>query len=113
MKFTGTVKDGKLTLTDKSGFKRLLSDIEGDVWLEIKLLPKSRTAKQNAYYRAMLKEVGNELGYTEQELHQTLKEMLDVESTKNLTVEEFSDYLDKITIHFAKIGVQVLDPFGR
>ena len=113
MKFTGSVKNGKLTLTDKTGFKQHLSQIDGDVWLDVKPLPKSRSPKQNSYYRAIIRDLGNEFGYTEQEMHQTAKDLFSIKSTKDLSIEEFSDFLDRIIVHFAQLGYPVEDPRGR
>ena len=113
MKFTGTVKNGKLKLYDREGFKRSLSDYEGEVWLEVKQAEKTRSPKQNAYYRAIIREIANELGYTEDEMHKTTKQLFGIESTKDLNVADFSDYLDKIIIHFAQLGYPVQDPRGR
>jgi len=113
LKFTGTVKNGKLKLYDREGFKRSLSDYEGEVWLEIKQAEKTHSPKQNAYYRAIIREIANELGYTEDEMHKTTKQLFGIESTKDLNVADFSDYLDKIIIHFAQLGYPVKDPRGR
>lgn len=113
MRFTGKVKDGKLKLYDKEGFNRTLSQYEGDVWLEIKEAEKTHSPKQNAYYRAIIREIANELGYTEDEMHQTTKDLFSIESTKDLSVNDFSDYLDKIIRHFAQLGYPVKDPRGR
>lgn len=113
MKFTGKVTKGKLKLYDREGFKRSLYDYEGEVWLEVKRAEKAHSPKQLAYYRAIIREIANELGYTEDEMHKTVKQLFDIESTKDLTVPEFSEYLDKIIIHFAQLGYPVQDPRGR
>ncbi len=110
MKFTGNVKDGKLTLHDKSGFKRSLIQFEGEVSLEVKKAVRVRSAKQNAYYRVILKELAKDLGYTEDELHNTVKEKYKIESTKDLPQEEFSDFLDTMIRDFAQLGYPVNDP---
>tara|TARA_R110002167_G_scaffold22374_6_gene80221 strand:+ start:1049 stop:1390 length:342 start_codon:yes stop_codon:yes gene_type:complete len=113
LKFTGKVTKGKLKLYDKEGFNRSLSKYEGDVWLEIKEAEKTHSPKQNAYYRAIIREIANELGYTEHEMHETVKTLFEIESTKDLNVADFSDYLDKIIRHFAQLGYPVQDPRGR
>ena len=106
VRFTGKVEDGKLKLYDREGFKRSLSKYEGEVWLEIKEAEKTHSPKQNAYYRAIIREIAGELGYMEDELHQTVKRLFGIESTKDLSVADFSDYLDKIIIHlYYSIGV--------
>ena len=113
MKFTGKVTKGKLKLYDREGFKRSLYEYEGEVWIEVKRAEKTRSPKQNAYYRAIIREIANELGYTEDEMHKTTKQLFEIESTKDLSVADFSDYLDKIIIHFAQLGYPVQDPRGR
>ena len=113
MRFTGKVKDGKLTLHDKSGFKRHISTIEGDVWLDIKSMPKTRSPKQHNYYWIVIKQVADELGYTDNELHKVIKEKFNIESTKDLTQYEFSDFLDKLIIYFSGLEIAVQDPRNR
>ena len=113
LRFTGKVEDGKLKLYDREGFKRSLHQYEGEVWLEVKVAEKTHSPKQNAYYRAIIREIASELGYMEDELHQTVKRLFGIESTKDLSVADFSDYLDKIIIHFAQLGYPVQDPRGR
>ena len=67
MKFTGNVKDGKLKLYDKEGFNSSLSKYEGEVWLEIKQAEETHSPQQNGYYRAIIRDIASEFGYTEDE----------------------------------------------
>ena len=110
MKFTGNIKDGKLNLHDKSGFNRYISQNEGEVWIDIKSAPKTRSPQQNGYYRTILRDVGNQMGYTQEELHKIVKHKFKVETTKHLSVEEFTEYLDLIIRWFAELGFPVQDP---
>ena len=96
MKFAGKVEKGKLTLDDNLGFRDYLYLIEGDVHLEIKPAEKVRSPQQNAYYRVIIRILSKELGYTEAEMHDTLKEKYDIESTKQLSKEEFTELLEQI-----------------
>ena len=96
MKFAGKVKQGKLTLDDNLGFKDYLYLIEGDVHLEIKVAEKVRSPQQNAYYRVIIRILSKELGYTEQEMHETIKDKYDIESTKQLSMEEFTELIETI-----------------
>ena len=82
MKFAGKIKQGKLTLDDNLGFKDYLYLIEGDVHLEIKPAEKVRSPQQNAYYRVIIRLLAKELGYTEAEMHKTMKERYELQSTK-------------------------------
>ena len=96
MKFAGKIKNGKLTLDDPLGFGDHLFLIEGDVHLEIKPAEKVRSPQQNAYYRVIIRILSKELGYTEAEMHDTIKEKFHVESTKQLFKEEFTELLEQI-----------------
>ena len=96
MKFAGKIKNGKLTLDDNLGFRDYLYLIEGDVHLEIKPAEKVRSPQQNAYYRVIIRILSKELGYTEAEMHDTIKEKFHVESTKQLFKEEFTELLEQI-----------------
>ena len=110
MKFTGTVKKGKLELHDKSSFNEFISQSEGDVSIFIKTLPKTRSPQQNNYYWMIIKDVANEIGYTHDELHEIVKHKFKIESTKNLEQDEFSDFLDRLIRYFAEQGFPVQDP---
>ena len=110
MKFTGTIKKGKLKLHDKRGFNRLLNKIEGDVWIDIKTAPKTRSPQQNRYYRTIVREIGLHLGYPEDEMHDVIKHKFEIKSTKDLDVEEFSELLDRIIRFSAEYGFAVQDP---
>lgn len=111
MKFTGKVNNGKLTLDDKLTFKQYLYNLEGYVSIEIKSAEKVRSPQQNAYYRVIIRTLGKELGYTEHEMHEVLKEKYEIESTKHLSVQEFGEYIDQI-IRWAvtEMGIVLPDP---
>tara|TARA_R100000664_G_C2757384_1_gene145599 strand:+ start:568 stop:909 length:342 start_codon:yes stop_codon:yes gene_type:complete len=110
MKFTATIKDGQLKLHDKEGFSSYLDSTEGDIWIDIKKAPKARSSQQNAYYRHIIRQIGNHLGYSEDEMHEVIKERFRIESTKDLNVEEFSELLDSIIRFSATLGFVVEDP---
>ena len=110
MKFTGTIKNGVLTLHDKDGFKRYIKDIDSDVWIDIKTAPKARSTQQNAYYRTIIRQIGNHLGYSEDEMHDVVKQKFKISSTKDLNVEEFSEFLDRIIRFAAEFQFVVKDP---
>ena len=112
MKFAGKVKQGKLTLDDNLGFKDYLYLIEGDVHLEIKVAEKVRSPQQNAYYRVIIRILSKELGYTEQEMHETIKKKYDIESTKQLSVEEFTELIEIIK-RWAVIDMGIVLPNAR
>ena len=110
MKFTATIKDGQLKLHDKEGFSNYLNNTEGDVWVDVKESPKARSSQQNAYYRHIIRQIGNHLVYAEDEMHEVVKEKFKIESTKDLDVEEFSELLDSIIRFSATLGFVVEDP---
>ena len=110
MKFTGTIKNGVLTLHDKDGFKRYIKDIDSDVWIDIKTAPKARSTQQNAYYRTIIRQIGNHLGYSEDEMHDVIKQKFAIQSTKDLSKDDFSELLDRIIRFSATLGFVVQDP---
>ena len=110
MKFTGSIKDGVLKLHDREGVKRCVSKIEGDVWIDIKEAPKMRSIEQNNYYRHIIREMGNHLGYSEDEMHDVIKQKFEIQSTKDLTKEDFSELLDRIIRFSANLGFAIQDP---
>ena len=96
MKFAGKIKQGKLTLDDNLGFRDYLRQIEGDVHLEIKPAEKVRSPQQNAYYRVIIRLLAKDLGYTEAEMHNVIKEKYEIQSTKQLSVPEFTELIEEI-----------------
>jgi hypothetical protein len=112
MKFAGKIKNGKLTLDDNFGFKDYLYLIEGDVHLEIKPAEKVRSPQQNAYYRVIIRILSKELGYTEAEMHDTIKQKYDIESTKQLAMEEFTELLEQIK-RWAVIDMGIVLPNAK
>ena len=112
MKFAGKIKQGKLTLDDNLGFKDYLYLIEGDVHLEIKVAEKVRSPQQNAYYRVIIRILSKELGYTEQEMHETIKDKYDIGSTKQLSVDEFTELIEIIK-RWAVIDMGIVLPNAK
>jgi len=112
MKFAGTIKQGKLTLDDNLGFRDYLRLIEGDVHLEIKPAEKVRSPQQNAYYRVIIRILAKDLGYTEAEMHETIKEKYQIESTKQLDMKEFTEILESIK-RWAVIDMGIVLPNAK
>lgn len=111
MKFTGKVNNGKLTLDDKELFRQYLYNFDGYVSIEIKSSEKVRSPQQNAYYRVLIRTLGKELGYTDNEMHKVLKEKYQIESTKHLSVQEFGEYIDMIIRwSVTEMGIVLPDP---
>ena len=112
MKFAGKIKNGKLTLDDNLGFRDYLRLIEGDVHLEIKPAEKVRSPQQNAYYRVIIRILSKELGYTEAEMHKTMKERYQIQSTKELSKPEFTELIEAIK-RWASIDMGIVLPNAK
>ena len=112
MKFAGKIINGKLTLDDNLGFRDYLRLIEGDVHLEIKPAEKVRSPQQNAYYRVIIRILSKELGYTEAEMHETIKQKYDIGSTKQLSVDEFTELIEIIK-RWAVMDMGIVLPNAR
>tara|TARA_R100001460_G_scaffold46986_1_gene84722 strand:+ start:498 stop:836 length:339 start_codon:yes stop_codon:yes gene_type:complete len=110
MKFTGKIENGELIFHDYAGLKRHLNTVKGEVWIDIKEAPKSRSPQQNGYYRTIIRDLARELGDTEDEMHEVMKSHFKISSTKDLTEEEFSEFLDSIIRWAAGFGYPVKDP---
>ncbi|QDP51802.1 MAG: hypothetical protein GOVbin212_21 [Prokaryotic dsDNA virus sp.] len=110
MKFTGKVEKGNLKLHDIGSYRRFLNGIKGEVWIEVKEAPKMRSVEQNNYYRHIIRQIGNHLGYSEDEMHDVIKQKFAIESTKDLSRDDFSELLDRIIRFSATLGFVVQDP---
>lgn len=110
MKFTGTVKNGLLILHDKESFNRYIKDIDSDVWIDVKIAPKTRSSQQNGYYRTIVRNLANQIGDDEHDMHVIIKKHFNISSTKDLTQDEFSDFLDRLIRWAAQFGFPVKDP---
>ena len=110
IKLSACIKDGKLKLYDRKVLEDFISKNEGDVWIEIRNAPITRSPEQNGYYRTIIRKAAKDMGYTTNELHLQLKEMFNVESTKELTVGQFSEYLDLVIRVLSEMGHPPRDP---
>ena len=108
MRFTAKIKEGKINWHDTDGLEMYLSNMEGEVYIDIKP-SKIRNTAQNNYYWAMLKEFGSQCGYHTDEMHEVCKTHFKISSTKELNKDEFSDYLDRIHQWAAEIGFPIKD----
>ena len=73
MRFTGKIREGKLSLHNPSSLKEYLEiEGEGEVYIDIKPA-KVRNIAQNNYYWIMLKDFGNQCGYSPEEMHDVCK----------------------------------------
>lgn len=108
LRFPCTIKEGKLSITTREDFDTAIKDLEGDYYLELKSTGV-RSSQQNNYYWAIVNILAEELGYTEQEMHLTLKNHFEIESTKTLTTKEFGDLVERV-IRWSAIDLNVVIP---
>ena len=93
MRFTAKIKDGKIKWHDSKGLVNHLNLIEGqECYIDIKP-SKQRNLAQNNYYWAILKEFGKQCGYHADEMHDVCKARFKIKSTKEMNVNEFSEYM--------------------
>ena len=109
MKFTAKIEDGKIKWHDTEGLRNYLSKVEGEAYIDIKP-SDSRSTAQNNYYWIMLREFGQQCGYHEEEMHDVCKTHFKIKSTKELNVDEFSEYLERIHQWAAEQGFPIQDP---
>lgn len=97
--------------------KRLMS-------IEIKQYRKSRSGAQNRTYWSWLKVIGDELGYTDEDMHDIFKvRFLGTEqkyifgspievtrSTRHLNTKEFAEYMTKVEMLASEMGIRLPHP---
>ena len=86
---------------------------------------KKKSPNQRDYWHVVVRQLGNELGYTEKEMKSVLKEELlpkitrrrldgtefdDVPSTEELSMRDYSDLIDGTLRLAAEQGVILVDP---
>lgn len=96
---------------DVEQIKKHIGELDLDKKWEIEIKPFkfSRSGQQNKRYWKLIEELGNFLGYNDQEMHELCKykflsykhdmlgdEMIVVPSTAKLTIKEFVEYTSKI-----------------
>ena len=109
MRFAAKVKDGIISWHNSKGLKDFLATLDGEVYIYIKP-SNTRNSSQNNYYWAMLDDLAPQLGYYSKELHKIFKNEFMIDSTTELSENEFSDYLDKIVFKAAELGFPIKDP---
>ena len=88
--------------------------------VEVKPFAFNRSTQQNKRYWALIKELGDFLGYDEGEMHELMKykflsykqdmlgdEMVVIPSTSKLTIKEFVNYLSRVEIFAGTLGFQL------
>ena len=121
LQFWGRISNGKLILNSPTWLAtRLLKYQDCPVELKIERVRSIRTLAQNAlYWGSWLPVISDSTGHSTQELHEfykkmflpkkvivlNKKEMVIDDSTTNLNIAEFSDYLMKIQAEVAQMGI--------
>ena len=108
LRFPCSIKNGKMFILDREGFNRAISNLDGDYYLELKET-KVRSSQQNNYYWNIVRILADELGYTEIEMHETIKNHFSIQSTKTLSTKEFGDIIEKL-IRMCAIELDVVIP---
>jgi hypothetical protein len=121
-----TIRNGRLVPELPDQLKVFIASQEEGKALKLSIEPisKRRSNAQNAYYWACLQIMGDDMGYTKDELHEVLKirfigtDSINVgteeykipKTTAKLTTAEFVAYMDQI-IHLAStMGIYLPDP---
>ncbi len=89
-----------LSFYDRQAFLDFIQTIPGEIDITVTEV-SSRTHWQNRYYHGVviktLMQDETFGGYTKEEVHDTLKLIFNVKSTAKLSIEEFTEFLEKIT----------------
>ena len=105
--FLGFMEEGKLRIPNRDEMDEFIKTLGGEVMITIEEI-KSRTEYQNNYYWKLLEKMVESHpfdGHTKEEMHSDLKNHFKVVTTTNLTVDEFSEYLNKIIRFASENGV--------
>ena len=110
MRFTAVIKDGRINWHDEKGLNEHLNLIDTqECYIDIKP-SKMRNTAQNNYYWSILRDFGKEIGYHPEEMHEVIKGHFKIKTTSEFTIEEFSEFLDRVIYYAAEQGFPVRDP---
>ena len=97
-----------MILTNREEFDRAISKLQGEYYIELKETGV-RSSQQNNYYWNIVRILAEELGYTENEMHSTIKNHFEVESTKTLSTKEFSSFIERL-VRWSAIELNIVIP---
>ena len=104
MRFTAKIKDGKIVWHDIEGVAEHLNLIDGEeVYIDIKASNVRNTA-QNNYYWSILRDWGNDIGHTAEELHDIIKSHFKLKTINEFNKDEFSEFLTEVERYAAQNG---------
>ena len=102
--------------------RRQIGELDlSNAWeIEVKPFAFNRSTQQNKRYWALIKELGDFLGYDEGEMHELMKykflsykqemlgdEMVVIPSTSKLTIKEFVSYLSQVERFSVELGFKL------
>tara|TARA_Y100000114_G_C11510200_1_gene208615 strand:- start:110 stop:451 length:342 start_codon:yes stop_codon:yes gene_type:complete len=108
LRFPCTIKNGILTISNRTEFDNTIADLNGEYYIELKETGV-RSSQQNNYYWQIVGILADELGYTEREMHNTIKNHFEIQSTKTLSTKEFSKFVEKL-IRWSAIELNIVIP---
>ena len=108
LRFPCNIENGKMTLTNREEFDRAISKLQGEYYIELKETGV-RSSQQNNYYWNIVRILAEELGYTENEMHSTIKNHFEVESTKTLSTKEFASFIERL-VRWSAIELNIVIP---
>ena len=97
-----------MTLTNREEFDKAISKLQGEYYIELKETGV-RSSQQNNYYWKIVGILGEELGYTEQEMHSTIKNHFNIDSTKTLSTKEFSLFIERL-VRWSAVDMNIVIP---
>ena len=108
LRFPCKIEKGKMTLLDREQFDNAISKLQGEYYIELKETGV-RSSQQNNYYWNIVRILAEELGYTENEMHSTIKNHFEVESTKTLSTKEFASFIERL-VRWSAIELNIVIP---
>ncbi len=108
LRFACNIENGKMTLTNREEFDNAISKLQGDYYIELKETGV-RSSQQNNYYWNIVRILAEELGYTENEMHSTIKNHFEIESTKTLSTKEFASFIERL-VRWSAIELNIVIP---
>ena len=108
LRFPCKIEKGKLSLLDKEEFDNTIVNLSGEYYIELHETGV-RSAQQNNYYWKIVEIIAEDLGYTNQEMHSTIKAHFNVSSTKVLSTKEFAQFIERI-IRWCAVDLNIVIP---
>tara|TARA_Y100000296_G_scaffold80532_1_gene106258 strand:- start:80 stop:430 length:351 start_codon:yes stop_codon:yes gene_type:complete len=110
MRFTAKIENGKIIWHDEKAIAEHLSLIDTEeCYIDIKP-SKIRNTAQNNYYWSIVRDFGKQVGYQAEEMHDVIKSHFKLKTTSEFTIEEFSEFIDRVIYYAAEQGFPVQDP---